>query len=190
LRRGWLYDRVAKTLASDRSAEPALTKAALRALAADGSELTWFGVPPGSGARLALDRDRDGFRDRDELDAGSNPGNPESTPANVAVGDGPAPGGAGRIALSGGTPNPFGGAVGSRETTLHFVLPVAADVRLEVYDALGRRVATVLDGRQPAGQGAATWDGRDAAGRSTGAGLYFYRLSALGQRVVAKGLRL
>lgn len=190
LRRGWLYDRVAKTLVPDRAAEPTLTKAALRGLAADGSELTWFGVPPGSGARMALDRDRDGYRDRDELDAGSNPGNPESTPANVAVGDGPALGAAGRIALSGGTPNPFGGVAGARETTLRFSLPVAADVRLEVYDALGRRVATVLDGRQPAGAGAATWDGRDAAGRSTGAGLYFYRLSALGQRVVAKGLRL
>lgn len=188
LRRGWLYDRVAKTLSSDRAAEPALSKAALRALAADGSELTWFGVPPGSGVRMALDRDRDGFRDRDELDAGSNPGNPESTPANVAVGDGPARG-FGRIALSGGTPNPFGGSAAGA-TTLRFTLPVAAEVRLEVYDALGRRVTTLLEGRQAAGEGSVTWDGRDAAGRPVGAGLYFYRLGALGQRVTAKGLRL
>ncbi|MEO6463748.1 MAG: FlgD immunoglobulin-like domain containing protein, partial [Candidatus Eisenbacteria bacterium] len=188
LRRGWLYDRVAKTFTPDRVSEPALSKAALRALAGDGSELTWFGVPPASGQRMALDRDRDGFRDRDELDAGSNPGNPESTPANVAVGDLPAAG-IGRIALAGASPNPFGGSA-SATTTLRFSLPVAGDVRLEVYDALGRRVATLLEGRQPVGEGSAVWDGRDLAGRPVGAGLYFYRLSALGQRATQKGLRL
>jgi YVTN family beta-propeller protein len=191
LRRGWLYDRVAQAFTPDRVAEPALSKAALRALAANGSELTWFGVPPASGQRMALDRDRDAYRDRDELDAGSNPGNPESTPANVAVGDGP--GAPGRIALAGAVPNPSGGpagAAGGGTTTLRFSLPVAADVRLDVYDAVGRRVATLVDGPRSAGEGTATWDGHDDAGRPVGAGLYFYRLSALGQRVTQKGLRL
>jgi YVTN family beta-propeller protein len=190
LRRGWLYDGFAKNFRSDRAAEPVLSKAALRALAGTGSELTWFGVPPASGQRMALDRDRDTYRDRDELDAGSNPGNPLSTPATVAVG-GPPPGAVGRIALAGAAPNPFGGEAGSATTTLRYSLPAAADVRLEVYDAMGRRVATLLDGaRQPAGDGSIVWDGRDDAGRSVGAGLYFYRLSALGQRVTAKGLGL
>jgi hypothetical protein len=188
-RRGWLYDRVAGTFTPDRLAEPALSRAALRALAGDGSELTWFGVPPAAGRRMALDRDRDAYRDRDELDAGSDPGNPESTPANVAVEDGPrrAPG---RIALAGAVPNPSGAGRAAGVTTLRFSLPAAADVRLEVYDAVGRRVATLVDGRRSAGAGTATWDGLDHAGHPVAPGLYFYRLSALGQRATSKGLRL
>ena len=191
VKRGWLYDRAAKTFLPDRVAEPNLSKAALRALAGTGSELTWFGVPPSSGLRMAIDRDRDGYRNRDELDAGSNPGNPESTPANVAVQ--PPPGVSGRIALAAPSPNPSGGSGAGGAlamTTLRYTLPAAADAKLEVYDALGRRVVTLVDGRLPAGAGAATWDGRDDAGRPVGAGLYFYRLSALDQRVTQKGLRL
>ena len=37
-------------------------------------------VPPGSGQRIGVDRDLDGFFDRDEIDAGSNPADPLSKP--------------------------------------------------------------------------------------------------------------
>ena len=37
-------------------------------------------VPPGSGQRIGVDRDLDGFLDRDEIDAGSNPADPLSKP--------------------------------------------------------------------------------------------------------------
>jgi len=183
LKRGWLYAPSTSDFGSDRAAEPRLSKTALRALAADGSELTWFGVAPGSGLRMALDRDRDGYFDRDELDAGSNPANPASTPPLVDV----APSGGARLAFVGGAPNPFrsGGT-----TSLRFSLPKAADVRLEIYDAAGRRVAVVLDRHLPAGPGAAAWDGADESGRQVGPGVYFYRLSALGERISAKGIRL
>jgi YVTN family beta-propeller protein len=183
IRRGWLYAPATGDFGSDRAAEPRLPEAALRALAADGSELTWFGVAPGSGLRMALDRDRDGYLDRDELDAGSNPANPASTPPLVDAP--PAPGA--RVAFLGGAPNPFrsGGT-----TSLRFTLARAADVRLEVYDAAGRRVAVVLDRRLPAGPGAAAWDGADESGRQVGPGVYFYRLSALGERISTKGIRL
>jgi hypothetical protein len=182
LRRGWQFDPLAGNLRPDRAAEARLSKAALRALAADGSELTWFGVPSGSGLRMALDRDRDTFFDRDELDAGSDPGNPLSTPGQVAVG----PGGVDRLAF-GASPNPFRGG---GTTTLAFTLPRAADVRVEIFDAAGRRVARVLDRRMPAGSGAVTWNGEDDDGQPVRAGVYFYRLSALGQRLTAKGIRL
>ncbi|MCB2204197.1 T9SS type A sorting domain-containing protein [bacterium] len=43
-------------------------------------------------------------------------------------------------------PNPF-----NPSTTLRFTLPNAGDVSLEVFDALGRKVATVLDGYRHAG---------------------------------------
>jgi len=185
VRRGWLYNPASADFGSDRASEPRLSKTALRALAADGSELTWFGVPPGSGTRMALDRDRDGYLDRDELDAGSNPADPASTPANVAV----LPGGQGsaRLTFAGGWPNPFvhGGA-----TVLRFALPRAASAKLEVFDAAGRRVSVLLDKALPAGPGEAVWNGRDTRGNGVPAGMYFYRLSADGQRLTAKGLKL
>ncbi len=185
VRRGFLYDRATDSFLSDRAGEALRSKAVLRALAGDGSELTWFGVPPGSGLRMALDRDRDTYRDRDELDAGSNPADPNSTPANVAVDPG-TDGATGRLVLAGGAPNP----VGALGTTIRFEMPRAAEASLEVYDAIGRRVAKVYVGRLPAGPGSLLWTGRDDSGREVGAGLYFYRLNALGQKVTAKGMKL
>jgi len=65
---------------TDRDVET-LSDAALRALASTaGQELTYTCVPPGSGERIGVDRDEDGFFDRDELDAGSDPANPNSVP--------------------------------------------------------------------------------------------------------------
>ncbi|MEY3143987.1 MAG: hypothetical protein RLY21_2480 [Planctomycetota bacterium] len=70
----------------DRVADPSLTPAALLALAAQGSELTYTLVPFGARTRLGIDRDLDGFRDRDEIDAGSDPADSSSVPG-VCVGD-------------------------------------------------------------------------------------------------------
>ena len=80
---------------SDRSAEPNLTPAALLALAAPGSELTYTIVPLASRQRLGVDRDLDGFRDRDELDAGSDPTDANSVPP--CTGDIAPPGGNGVV---------------------------------------------------------------------------------------------
>ncbi len=64
----------------DRAAQ-VLGDAALRAEAnAGGQELTYTCVPPGSGTRIGVDRDEDGFFDRDEIDAGADPADPGSTP--------------------------------------------------------------------------------------------------------------
>ena len=61
----------------DRAAAPLLTDAALRQGVRDaGDELTYTCVPPGSGERLGVDRDGDGFLDGDELAAGQRPGRP------------------------------------------------------------------------------------------------------------------
>ena len=65
----------------DQAAEPPVIDAALRQRArAVGGELTYTCVPPGSGERLGVDRDGDGFLDGDELAAGSDPADPASTP--------------------------------------------------------------------------------------------------------------
>jgi len=57
---------------------------------------------------------------------------------------------------------------------------------LSVYDALGRRVRTLLDCVQPAGRFTAFWDGRDESGQPVPAGLYFFRLSSEGFSSVRK----
>ncbi len=57
------------------------------AVAGAGAEVTFTLVPAGSESRIGVDRDEDGFFDRDELDAGSNPADPASTPDNVVPGD-------------------------------------------------------------------------------------------------------
>ncbi len=79
--RGWL--RLANgTFRSDRGTDPTITDAQLRAQATTaGQQRTYMCVPPGSGTRAGLDRDEDGFFDRDEIDAGSNPADPSSVPS-------------------------------------------------------------------------------------------------------------
>jgi len=51
-------------------------------------------------------------------------------------------------------------------------------VRLEVFDAMGRRVRMLADGPYPAGFHAQVWDQRDAQGRAVAAGVYLYRIQA------------
>ena len=68
-------------------------------------------------------------------------------------------------------PNPFG-----RQTTIHFALPTASRVRLEVFDLAGRRVMTLLDGDQPAGLHAVVF--RADAARDLASGVYFVHMTA------------
>ncbi len=68
----WQTDRAAQTLST----------AALQALAAPGSEVTFTVVAKGTETRLGIDRDLDGVLDADELDGCSNPANPASKPGN------------------------------------------------------------------------------------------------------------
>jgi len=65
----------------DRAGAALMNKTALRGLAQTaGQDLTYTCVPPGSGTRIGVDRDEDGFFDRDEVDAGSDPADPGSVP--------------------------------------------------------------------------------------------------------------
>lgn len=67
-------------------------------------------------------------------------------------------------------------------TTLRYTLAEAADVRLDVFDALGRRVAVVAAGHQAAGSQAATVD---AHRLGLADGVYRVRLTAGGWRATA-----
>ncbi|MBI3786118.1 MAG: hypothetical protein HY270_22250 [Deltaproteobacteria bacterium] len=80
IQRGY-YRTGAGSFQPDRNAESALTDSALRALAnTAGQELTYTAVPPGNGPRIGVDRDEDGYYDQTEIDYGSDPANPASTP--------------------------------------------------------------------------------------------------------------
>ncbi|MBN1884343.1 MAG: T9SS type A sorting domain-containing protein [Candidatus Krumholzibacteriota bacterium] len=70
-------------------------------------------------------------------------------------------------------PNPF-----NPLTTVRFGLREAGPVRLGVYDAAGRLVRSLFQGRRPAGVWTVQWDGRDDGGRDVASGMYFYRLRA------------
>jgi len=76
-----------------------------------------------------------------------------------------------------------------------YELAAAAPVRLEVFDASGRRIAVVDEGWRSPGPHAVIWSGGPGAGDSSGpgaplaAGAYFVRLSAA-DRWAVRGLRL
>lgn len=70
-------------------------------------------------------------------------------------------------------PNPFNPA-----TRIHFVLPARSRVRIDVFNILGQRVRTLMDGPLEAGRHQVEWDGRDSGRREVASGIYFYRLQA------------
>jgi hypothetical protein len=94
LDRGWMFAN--GVFQSDRAMET-ITPSALLSQAAPGSELTYTLVPQGSQQRIGIDRDQDGYFDRDEIDAGSDPADPTSVPAGSCLGDIVPPGGDGMV---------------------------------------------------------------------------------------------
>jgi len=79
------------------------------------------------------------------------------------------------------SPNPF-----TATTRLRFALPDDAPATLAIFDASGRSIATLLDGRAANGEQSLAWSRTDASGRRVGAGVYFARLTALGRESTAK----
>jgi DNA-binding beta-propeller fold protein YncE len=80
--RGWLF--TGGVFQSDRLAQTN-TDAELRGQAAAGEERTYTCAPLGSGERIGIDRDEDGYFDADEIDAGSDPADPGSTPVIIGA---------------------------------------------------------------------------------------------------------
>lgn len=76
-----------------------------------------------------------------------------------------------RYYLSQNHPNPFTGG-----TIVPYALPERSEVRLEIYDMLGRRVKTLVAGAQEAGRKEVSWEGTDEEGRPVRAGVYLYRI--------------
>ena len=77
-----------------------------------------------------------------------------------------------RFALGPNYPNPF-----NPSTIIPYQLAASSEVRLEVFNLLGQRIATLVDGERAAGFHTATWHATDATGRAVGAGVYIYRMT-------------
>ena len=73
--------------------------------------------------------------------------------------------------LSQSYPNPF-----NASTTIKYALPNDGKVTLAVYNILGQKVITLLDGIQTAGYHTVTWNGKNASGNDIASGVYFYRI--------------
>lgn len=81
--------------------------------------------------------------------------------------------GAGRPVLVQAAPNPTAG-----EIRLDYVLPSQNRVLITVYNSSGRMVKELVRGNFSRGSRSVVWDGRDAAGRTVPAGIYFFRFIA------------
>jgi hypothetical protein len=72
-------------------------------------------------------------------------------------------------------PNPF-----NANTKISFVIPVASNVTVNIFDMLGRRVRTLLDNQLQAGEYSVAWDGRSNSGEPMSSGVYFYNIKTTG----------
>lgn len=68
-------------------------------------------------------------------------------------------------------PNPFIGL-----TTIPFILTRSGEASIEVFDLLGNRLVTLLNGQMQAGNHMVSWDGKDRYGRQQPGGVYLYIL--------------
>lgn len=76
-------------------------------------------------------------------------------------------------------PNPF-----NATTNISFGLPEAGHVSLEIYNLMGQKIATLVDGYKEAGYHSVNWDASQYS-----SGIYFYRLT-VGDKVFSKRMTL
>jgi len=89
------------------------------------------------------------------------------------------------LVLRGATPSPFAAA-----TRIAFRLGVPGNVHISVFDARGALVRSLADGVFDAGDHEVAWDGRDDGGRTVAGGVYYYGMSANGERATGKLVKI
>ena len=104
--------------------------------------------------------------------------------ANPATSVMPPNGAATGFHLAPNYPNPF-----NPTTRVEFRVHEAGWVNLSIFDMLGQRVATLVDGRRAAGRHQVVWNGRNDRGVAVASGMYLYRLTA-GQSVRTRRMAL
>ncbi len=78
-------------------------------------------------------------------------------------------------------PNPFNGS-----TVITFNMPQPGEVNLIIYDILGREVTEIVNSNAYSGQHTVIWDGKNSARQSVPSGVYFYKLTAMGNSITKK----
>ena len=79
------------------------------------------------------------------------------------------------------TPNPF-----NPTTTIKYFLPKASHVKIDIYNILGKRIATLFDARASVGVNSVTWNARDESGQQVGSGNYFYVITIDKKNTIVK----
>ena len=82
-------------------------------------------------------------------------------------------------------PNPF-----NPSTTIRYMIPSGASVRLEILSLVGQRVRLLDEGFRSAATYSVVWDGKDDRSRSVASGVYFCRLVAGERMIVIRKLLL
>lgn len=73
-------------------------------------------------------------------------------------------------------PNPF-----NPLTSFQFSIDKRSDVRVEIFDEIGRLITILVEGTMEAGRYDVTWNGTSALGSSVSSGSYYYRLTSDGE---------
>jgi hypothetical protein len=81
--------------------------------------------------------------------------------------------------------NPF-----IRNTMIKYRLPEMSDVKIAVYDLMGREINVLTEGRKEKGENSITWNGTDKRGSRIPVGVYIVRMEAGRVRKSLKLLRL
>ncbi|MBD3383983.1 T9SS type A sorting domain-containing protein [candidate division KSB1 bacterium] len=81
-------------------------------------------------------------------------------------------------------PNPF-----NRSTQLFYRLATSARMKIEIYNALGQYITTLVDGQRVAGHYIEVWNGKTKEGAFCAAGIYFARLT-VGDQILHKKMVL
>lgn len=68
-------------------------------------------------------------------------------------------------------PNPF-----NMSATIKYSLPLQGDVKIDLYDVLGRHIRSLVNTRQESGEHRIIWDGQDALGKTVSSGFYLCRI--------------
>ncbi|MDR3625291.1 MAG: T9SS type A sorting domain-containing protein [Ignavibacteriaceae bacterium] len=79
----------------------------------------------------------------------------------------------GTFSLSNAYPNPF-----NPTTNIKFAVAKSENITLVVFNLLGQKVKTLVNGMMKVGDYTATWDGKDEFGKSVASGIYFYRFES------------
>ena len=66
-------------------------------------------------------------------------------------------------------PNPF-----NPSTTISYNLPIKGNVKIDIYDAIGQHIKTLVNSKQEAGVNAIVWYGGNKLNTTVNSGIYFY----------------